>query len=62
MQASIAALNLKFVTFYHFLLDKRMVGRRIIKIFKGGGGGGGGEEVVDGVHNSEVCLKWGGEG
>ena len=20
----------------------------------------GGEEVVDGVHDSEVCLKWGG--
>ena len=31
---------------------------RTIKIF----GGGGGEEVVDGVDNSEVCLKWGGGG
>ena len=26
------------------------------------GGGGGGEEAVDGVHSSEVCLKWGGGG
>ena len=32
-----------------------MVGMPTIKIFRGGGR----EEVVDGVHNSKVCLKWG---
>ena len=32
-----------------------------IKILRVGEGGGG-EEVVDGMYNSEVCLKWGGGG
>ena len=56
MQASTAALNLRFVTFYHFLLSHKN-GRYAYNQFLEGG-----EEVVDGVHNSEVCLKWGGGG